>query len=93
MSNDAQRQRFENAFPNLNLRPSPYLTASGEEEYGAYETRLTYAVWCAAEAQYEGLVKAVDAIIQQWYTPYWKETGPTAEVIYVLKCELDKLEK
>jgi hypothetical protein len=84
MSNDAQRQRFENAFPNLNLRPSPYLTASGEEEY---------AVWCAAEAQYEGLVKAVDAIIQQWYTPYWKETGPTAEVIYVLKCELDKLEK
>jgi hypothetical protein len=86
------RERFEKAFPHLNLRPSTYLTASGEEEYGAYETRLAYAVWCAAEAQYEGLLKAGRAVVERWETPSWKDAKPTAGFIYTMRDELDKLE-
>jgi hypothetical protein len=88
MSNDAQRERFEKAFPHLNRRPDPY----NEHLYGAYETRLAYAVWCAAEAQYKELVKQANAVIERWNTPYWKETGPTAEFINAMRNELDKLE-
>jgi hypothetical protein len=82
------RERFEKAFPHLNRRPDPY----NEHLYGAYETRLAYAVWCAAEAQYEGLLKAGRAVVERWETPSWKDAKPTAGFIYTMRDELDKLE-
>jgi hypothetical protein len=87
MSNDAQRERFEKAMPRLDL--------SWSRLYSCYDDKVTaesFTAFRAAEAQYEGLLKAGRAVVERWETPSWKDAKPTAGFIYTMRDELDKLE-
>jgi hypothetical protein len=85
MSNDAQRERFEKA---IGLNPTWH-----DGSYYDLKIRSAFMGFCAAEAKFEGLVKAGRAVVERWETPSWKDAKPTAGFIYTMRAELDKLEE
>ena len=80
MSNDAQRQRFEKAMGLV-------APTRAEGSYCDLKIRAAFVGFCAAEAQYEGLVKAAKEVC---------DTNNPVNVFYAslrhLHDELEKLE-